>query len=1242
MSKRSPINSLLIPILMFALPPVAEAEELLYSPGQILVKFRTPASKPSQDQLQDLARRFVAQPPEPLFPDPPRLSKPVRNFHQVYRIRIRPDVDPREASVAYAALREVAYAQPNHLFRPVQAPNDERFSEQTGLSNIHWQELWDRLGPKQQEVVLAVIDSGIDTDHEDLAENIWTNRAEVEGQPGVDDDRNGYVDDVSGWDFSDAPDLPAKGDFLTRDNDPSDESGHGTLVAGIAAARADNGVGIAGVAPDAKLMALRGGVLLQAGGSFFEEDDLAAAILYAVENGADVINMSWGSSERAFLIQDAIRYASINGCVLVAAAGNEGESGLSYPAAFDETIAVAATDRNDLVASFSSRGSGLDLSAPGINILSTLPGDTYGFSSGTSFSAPHISGLAALLLSRRPELTADQVRSLLSAATVDLGPDGWDETFGAGRIDGLALLSPLSSPDAPATVQIRAPGADAGAESEFTVLASASGQEVTVYRISWGLGRSPSSWSPLDEGPSSSEIEVSWDVSSLPDTSAVLRLEADLEDGRTLEDRVPVFVRRSAPSITGIVIGQILDRDRRVYEVRWRTDQLTEGVVLFKPLDATEEDTLSLGFIDSTHTARLPQDLADGPLQIRVRSAGSSGKTVLSEPDTVTVSPLLVQREGFIKVTELPDGFLADRPSDFDGDGLAEIALMPYVEGQPFSPVQIYEQTAEGEFAQVFESSETFLPWSVGDVDNDGSPDLLGSELSRLRLFTGGPFPSTQVLQRTQTWGGEIADLDGDGKNEIIARSAVIPGIEVLEQASDGVIREVTSLFDPTSGSGDIGARFVIADLDGDGRNELLGGDADGDLWVFESDGDDSYRSTWKLEGDDDTDVRWVGGGVDLDGDGQIEFAAARASEDPTDPLNGFWDLEIYSASGDDAFALEWTTRITGVSTTGNGISAGDVDGDGTFDLAVCLLPDLYIFRSDGPDIYRPIWYSPAGLTHRPVIADLDGDDRTEILFNRDGAVQVLEWDAPSREVVSPEILSARPLGRDRVQLTWVKTPEASGYRLLRGTDAETLVALEEGLVVTAFIDTTVLEGQLYFYAIEAILGGENSVRSRSVSVRPDAPPQLIRLDPIENRLHITFNQPMAPEAADPDRYSVLPGVGRPESAILDQAGTRIVLSFPVPFIDGTDYTLLIGDATDTSGVPLDTPSQTTPFAPGRSVYPAASIADFDDDGFVGFLDFVLFALAFEGADPDFDLDEDGAVAFSDFLLFALMFGQTI
>ena len=291
-----------------------------YSPGQILVKFRN--AKPALAQFRDLSERYGITSIEPLFT--PRSAKAVYPHPLTHVYRVRLSGDPIEAAADYALRPDVVYAQPNYLFTHQQAPNDPRYGNQRSLQTLDWELLQQSLGSIQKQTVVAIIDSGVDYNHEDLRDNIWHNAAEVNGAAGVDDDGNGYIDDIRGWDFTHAPDLPGMGDYLNRDNDPQDESAHGTRVAGIVAAAANNNRGIAGIAPNAQIMALRAGLRRLGGIGFLEEDDIAAAILYAVENGAHIINMSLGGPERTFILGDVIQYAHAQGVVLVASAGNTG------------------------------------------------------------------------------------------------------------------------------------------------------------------------------------------------------------------------------------------------------------------------------------------------------------------------------------------------------------------------------------------------------------------------------------------------------------------------------------------------------------------------------------------------------------------------------------------------------------------------------------------------------------------------------------------------------------------------------------------------------------------------------------------------------------------------------------------------------------------------------------------------------------------------------------------------------
>jgi thermitase len=337
-----------------------------------------------------------------------------------------------EAVERYEASPDVEYAEPNFLIFPSRTPNDSHFSKLWGLHNtgqtigsqagtpdadIDAPEAWNTSTGTPQTVV-AVIDEGIDINHPDLRNNIWTNTDEVPANA-IDDDRNGYVDDLHGYDF-------ANDDASVYDPDPlnankGDE--HGTHVAGTIAAQANNATGVSGVNWEAQIMALK--FLGPNGG---RTSDAIEAINYAVANGAKISNNSWGymgSPSRS--LQDAIARADSSGHLFVAAAGNGGSDGIGdnndrnsnnthYPASYNNAniIAVAATDNRDRLASFSNYGATtVDLAAPGVNIASTLPGNGYGYYSGTSMATPQVTGVAALLRSQSPTLDDAQMKSAI-------------------------------------------------------------------------------------------------------------------------------------------------------------------------------------------------------------------------------------------------------------------------------------------------------------------------------------------------------------------------------------------------------------------------------------------------------------------------------------------------------------------------------------------------------------------------------------------------------------------------------------------------------------------------------------------------------------------------------------------------------------------------------------------------------------------------------------------------------------
>lgn len=351
--------------------------------------------------------------------------------------------------------RFLEWAEPNGLYTATaaaEAPNDPLFPKQWALHNDGSSfdggkagadagvlEAWG-ITRGSPATVVAILDTGLNLGEPDLIPNLWNNEGEIPGN-GVDDDENGFVDDIVGWDFA------------YGSNDPADRKGHGSHVGGIVAAAADNGIGVAGACPGCRLMAVKN---LDNGGTG-NDVTVAQAIVYAVDNGARVLNLSQSSGQGTETVRAAVRYANESGAVLVAAMGNWGLSDPFYPAAWPEPIAVGATDMADRLVTrerwgwASNWGLHLDVTAPGQAIfgLSPLVGDYTRALSGTSQATPHVAALAGLLISRAPELTPAQVRAYVEAGAEDGVGDpagdlaGWDPHYGHGRIDmgrSLAML----------------------------------------------------------------------------------------------------------------------------------------------------------------------------------------------------------------------------------------------------------------------------------------------------------------------------------------------------------------------------------------------------------------------------------------------------------------------------------------------------------------------------------------------------------------------------------------------------------------------------------------------------------------------------------------------------------------------------------------------------------------------------------------------------------------------------------
>ena len=312
----------------------------------------------------------------------------------------------------------VAYAEPNFVLRATAVPNDPLFAELYGFNNtgqtggrpdadIDAPEGWDAAGlggfPATGGVKIGIVDTGIDQTHPELSGK--------------------------------AVDCAASLGGLLTSGGCADDNMHGTHLAGTIAAKANNGQGVAGVAFNSTLSICK--ALYTAAGTGLTSD-VANCITWIHGKGAKVISMSLGGGDSTTL-QQAVRGAwengGANGSVLIAAAGNDGDSTVNYPAGYAEVVSVAATDHNDARASFSNTNPDVEIATPGVNVLSTIPGGQYAQLSGTSMATPHVSGVTGVLWQLFPGSTASSIRSRLDAAVDDLGPAGRDSTFGLGRVN---------------------------------------------------------------------------------------------------------------------------------------------------------------------------------------------------------------------------------------------------------------------------------------------------------------------------------------------------------------------------------------------------------------------------------------------------------------------------------------------------------------------------------------------------------------------------------------------------------------------------------------------------------------------------------------------------------------------------------------------------------------------------------------------------------------------------------------
>ena len=951
----------------------------------------------------------------------------------------------RLAIAAGAAAGLLWAVAPAHAAFPQSRPNDPLF-DASPLANAT-DEQWDLAGPAGgydrgidaegawplstgTGTLIADVDVGVQLDHPDLAGQWWVNPGEAgdRARNGRDDDGNGYVDDWRGW------------DFYAGDGDPTSDTrnNHGTNVAGVLAATADNGIGIAGVAPGARILPLR-----TADNILHQGRRLAEAIVYAADRGAVALSMSLGADSFTASLRRAVDYAHRRGAVLAVASGNEFHFHHHQPQALDDVLAVggvnpdtatlAARDPNlarvatsfTVHASYADYGPHLDLVAP-TQVPTTDWGGGYRMTwDGTSAATPHVAGAAALVVARARSqglrLSAGEVAQLLRQTADDLADPaqgyraGWDRLSGWGRVDAAAAVRRAGSARTiPPDADIDAPAMYEPVRGRLEVRGTVTGRSATEWTLEVGDGEEPAAWRTVATGRGDRRPRrlAGLDAGTLAPGGHTLRLRARDADGNLGEDRAFFTVPRD-PSL------------KRGFPIRLGTSGESSPVLADLNRDRRRDVILAT---------------SDG----RVRAySGSSGRMLRGWPRAMPGVPrshpaarrLGPARAGFVATAAVGD-VAGNRRLEVVAAGLdGRVHAWDHrgrrVPGFPFA-IALTAPAEEGRLDAAVYASPV-----LAELDGDRKLDVVvagaDQRVYAVKGTTGRLLPGWPVLARD---GGDAAkilsspavgDLDGDGSPEVVVGTGEVYG---SAPATTGRVYAFSSRGRPVPGwpvrPAGLAADAIplvgegvpvspsLADVDGDRRDEVAVAAFTGEPELYRGDG----RRLERAGGRAHFQTEGRGGSSPASSPSALALGANAAfgRTAPGGPLRlfgGAVDSRLAAAQSSPSVAIEFQHLLGGWDArSGDWLAAfprvmegwqlpaspavADVDGDGRAEVVAGSSGNvLHAFREDGSEPAG--WPKDAAgwLLASPAVGDVDGDRRLEVVaVTRDGWLWV--WDTPS------------------------------------------------------------------------------------------------------------------------------------------------------------------------------------------------------------------------------------------------------
>ncbi len=1135
-----------------------------------------------------------------------RQSKNRFPFEKYFVVDIDSSILQKEILDSVRSDPEVEYIQPSVNYQVYSIPNDSAYSFQWNLRRIGLDALFrqgldlNTLPPTK----VGVIDTGIDENHPDIQDAIAVNEGEIGADQngndkrsnGVDDDGNGFIDDWRGFDFVDLQSKDGD-DWATRDNLPHDENGHGTGVAGIIGARSNNTIGISGFGP-VKIIPLRA---FSANGTG-SDIDIASAVIYAADNGAEVINMSFGDVTNSLLLKDAIQYAYSKNVVLVASSGNDGSSKQHYPSDLNEVISVGSINSFDSRSIFSSHSPSLDIMAPGEFIPTTkLNGGYTDNFSGTSAAAPNVSGSIALLKSLEKSfhktpiavLSNEDYRGLLTTSADDVGDKGWDEFYASGVVNIEHALTSLKG----SNVAIQSPKVDELVFDNFPIRITSISPYFKSVELYIGEGETPTIWTKIfsSEKQYYNDSITILDISSFINNIYVLRLIEKNSQGNDIESRNRILIQRQTPEIVKFFLkDSVIANDEMISLIDAETDIPTEGQLLYRKKNSNSEFSVlrsltlgrnhyfALGSHELTPGVRFEfyTKFIENSARKGVKIFPTAAQTGFQFFEAQNPSEKFSTTSFFKIGTSLPSGFLLNDLLTIQNK--PTLTINQYSKSGEFDVLKLF-QLENGYFVQKDSINSAWIPRSFVR-DDHGNPLLLVQNFGRSAIFsidtTTMKFSRTPIwMDTSDVWGSKLVDLNGDLKPEIIARNS--SEIMIYENLGNNLFALKTRLQNPSppllgESKNQFGPpKTLVGDFTNSGLQEIAFADYDGDLVVYRQDA--IHSLSFSLASIDTSDLYEMSDFIaqgDYNGDGITDIAVAAHSNLDLNENREYdtpiWTVKIFShAQSDIAGSLKkkWEQLFFGVKAgpkNDNGISSSHtlLISQARDALILNLNPNIYVFSFDNNFVPSVLWNSRSYSNNAISLDDKIGfNNGEETAFYQFG-------NFISGKPIAPWNFTVTPINGSSIQLSWNGSGEK--YKIFRGTSALTR-SLLDSTVNKKYIDSSVTSNQKYFYSIRSISNGGTLISGES-SIDSTIPHTSATIQKVTQtslyQIAVEFSFEMSSSSIQTATL-LLDGTTQSNSAILG-APKQLIFSFDSPIAQGS-HSLKINSLIDASGMQSDT-----------------------------------------------------------------------